>query len=150
MAQHTIEQIIDLFQSVEPSMRLELLLDYAKKLPALPERLKALRDRGVSRVPECQTPVFLFIEAEAGAVRIHADVAEESPTVRGFVSILIDAYDDEAPSVVATAPPDLLHRLGLGELLRMTREVGLSAIVTRLKREASKATAQPVAAAQRT
>ena len=83
-----LDEIIEMFQSVDAQMRLELLLDYSKRLPPLPEKYHAQRDAGLHRVPECQTPVFLRIEPENSSVQIHFDVAEEAPTVRGFLSIL--------------------------------------------------------------
>ncbi len=89
-------------------------------------------------MPECQTPTFLFVELEGGRVRIYAEVAEEAPTVRGFVAVLVRAYDGGPPAALAGAPADLLHRLGLDHVIRMTREVGLSAILWRLRREAAR------------
>ena len=80
-----LDDIIAIFQSVDPPLRLELLLDYANRLPPLPEQYRAQRDAGFNRIPECMTPVFLWVEVN-GAVTLHADVAEESPTVKGFVS----------------------------------------------------------------
>ena len=137
-----LRDIIDTFQSVDPQTRMELLLDYSKKLPPLPERLHAARDAGLGRVHECQTAVFLFIERESsdasrdGLIRIHVDVAEEAPTVRGFVSLLVRALEGASPQDVRDVPNDLVHQLGLNDLLRMNREVGLSAVLSRIKTEA--------------
>lgn len=134
----TLDRIIDRFRGLDRQTRLELLLDYANRLPPLPERYRALRDQGVNRVPECQTPVFLFVELENGAARIHADVPREAPTVRGFVSLLIRGLADAGPDDLAALPNDLLERLNLTEALGMTRTQGLSAIVGRIKREGSR------------
>ena len=57
----SLDEIIEQFQWADADMRLEMLLDYARKLPRLPERFIAQRDAGINRVPECQTPVFLFM-----------------------------------------------------------------------------------------
>ena len=65
------------------------------------------------------------------------DVAEESPTVQGFISILVHACDGIAPEQVEAVPNDLLDRLGLSDAIRMTRAVGLSAILARIKRNAA-------------
>jgi len=137
-----LEEISELFQSVEPDMRLELLLDYANKLPALPERLREASDSAQHRVRECQTPLFLWVEpSEAGDSRvdIHIDVAEEAPTVKGIASIIVQAYSGAPASQVTEIPNDLLNRLGLGEAIRMTRIVGLSALLGRVRREAAAA-----------
>jgi cysteine desulfuration protein SufE len=90
--------------------------------------------------------VFLFLEAEQGRVRIYADVAEEAPTVRGFVGVLVQAFDDGPIADLAAAPSDLLYQIGLEQALSMTRAVGLNAIVWRLRREAARLAAAPAAA----
>jgi cysteine desulfuration protein SufE len=131
-----LRDIIDTFQSVDAQTRMELLLDYSKRLPALPEHLREARDRGMGRVHECMTPVFLYIDRENGSIHIHADVAQEAPTVRGFVSLLVRALDGATQQEIAAVPNDLVHQLGLNDILRMNREVGLSAVLSRIKREA--------------
>jgi len=128
-----LDEIIAMFQSVDSQMRMEMMLDYAKRLPPLPNKYQPLRDAGLNHVPECQTPVFLWVEVDNGAVQIHVDVAEEAPTVKGFLSILIEAFGGASPDEVAGAPLDLLEQLELSDLIRMTRAVGLSAIVARIK-----------------
>ncbi len=133
----SLTDIIEAFQSVDAETRLMLLLDYAKNLPALPDRLSAARDEGLGRIEECMTPVFLFCEGENGHVRLFADVAEEAPTVKGFVSILVNAYDGADKPTIATIPDDLLQQLGLDGAIRMNRVVGLNAVLSRIKREAA-------------
>lgn len=144
-----LNEIAELFQSVDPEMRLELLLDYANRLPALPDRLRAEADSDAHRVHECQTPLFLWVESSAQSngdpsrVDIHIEVAEEAPTVKGIASILVEAYSGQPADDVTQIPNDLLNRLGLGEAIRMTRIVGLSALLARIRREAAAVTAGP-------
>lgn len=130
----TLETIIPRFKAADRSTRLETLLDYSRKLPPLPERLETEKDRGEHRVHECQTPVFLWVELVDGKVHIHADVPRESPTVRGFISLLARTLEGAAPEDVARVPDDLLDQLGLSETLGMTRTQGLTAILQRIKR----------------
>ena len=130
----TLETIIPRFKAADRSTRLETLLDYSRKLPPLPERLETEKERGDHRVHECQTPVFLWVELVDGKVHIHADVPRESPTVRGFISLLARTLEGAAPEDVARVPDDLLDQLGLSETLGMTRTQGLTAILQRIKR----------------
>ena len=130
----TLDTLIPRFKAADRSTRLETLLDYSRRLPPLPERLEAEKDRGDHRVHECQTPVFLWVELEGGKVHIHADVPRESPTVRGFISLLARTLEGAAPEDVAKVPDDLLDQLGLSETLGMTRTQGLTAILQRIKR----------------
>jgi cysteine desulfuration protein SufE len=129
-----IDTIIPRFKAADRTTRLETLLDYSRKLPALPERLEQEKTRGDHRVHECQTPVFLWVEVDNGQVHIHADVPREAPTVRGFVSLLARSLEGASPETVAQVPDDLLDQLGLSETLGMTRTQGLTAILHRIKR----------------
>jgi cysteine desulfuration protein SufE len=135
----SLDSLIPRFKSADRTTRLETLLDYSRKLPPLPERLEQQKNNGEHRVPECQTPVFLWVEVENGQVHIHADVPRESPTVRGFISLLARSLDGAAPDEVARIPDDLLDQLGLSETLGMTRTMGLSAILHRIKRSVASA-----------
>ena len=144
-----LNEILELFQSVDAEIRLELLLDFSKRLSPLPAKYLAQRDAGLNRVPECQTPVFLWVEVEHDTVHIHADVAEESPTVKGFVSILATAFNGSETREVADAPSDLLERLGLSDMIRMTRAMGLSNVLQRIKREVDRLGEPKIAAAVR-
>lgn len=129
-----LDTIIKRFQTADRNTRLETLLDYSKKLPPLPDEFQEAKEQGLNLVPECQTPVFLWIGVENGKVRLHADVPREAPTVRGFVSLLAKALDGATPEDVALIPNDLLDQLALSETLGMTRTQGLSAILMRIKR----------------
>ena len=127
-----LQSIIEMFQSVDTESRLELLLDYAKRLPPLDARFHAARDEGIGGVSECQTPVFLFVELVEESLRIHVDVGEEAPTVRGLLSILAESFDRQPIHSVDKIPADLLSRLGLQGVIRMNRAVGFSAMIGRL------------------
>ncbi len=132
-----LDQAIRRFAAADRATRLETLLDFSRKLPPLPPVFQAARDREVHRVPECQTPVYLWLEREGEAIRLHADVPRESPTVRGFVALLARSLEGATAVEVAALPDDLLHALRLDEALGMTRSHGLTAIVRRLKRMAA-------------
>jgi cysteine desulfuration protein SufE len=129
-----LSRIVRRFQGSDRQTRLELLLDYSKKLPPLPEPYHAARDQGINRVPECQSPVFLFLERSAEGIVLHADAPREAPTVRGFVSLLAKGLRGASPAEVQALPGDLLDQLGLTEALGMTRMHGLTAMIGRIKR----------------
>lgn len=131
-----LDDIASTFVGVDEELRLELLLDYARRLPMLPPEYRARRAAGENRVPECMTPVYLWMEAPGGRLRILVDVAEEAPTVRGILSILVDAYDGLDPGEAGQMPDDLLDRLRLADVIRMNRAVGMRAIMGRIKRRA--------------
>lgn len=90
------------------------------------------------RVTECQTPVFLWLEREGDALRLHAEVPRESPTVRGFVALLQRELDGGPIAAARELPADLLHLLGLDDALGMLRSQGLAAVVQRIRRGAAR------------
>ncbi len=135
-----LDEIIDEFREADRQERIELLLDLAKTLPPLPDRLVALKD-STHRVQECQSPVFLFVEPEDGRVRLHADAPIEAPTVRGFVALLVEGLDGATGSEIRGVPDDLVERTGMTEILGMLRVHGLSGVLRRLKSEVLRVTA---------
>jgi cysteine desulfuration protein SufE len=139
-----LDRAIQRFGTADQATRLELLLDYSRRLPDLPERFHASRDKGMFAVPECQSPVFLLLEREPdGSVVLQADAPREAPTVRGFVSFLARTLKGASPAEAQSIPSDLLDRLGLSGALGMTRTHGLSSIVARVKRMAAELAATP-------
>jgi cysteine desulfuration protein SufE len=137
-----LDDIAGEFADLEPRERLELLLEFAENLPPLSERYRAERDAGLHRIVECQTPTFIWVELVDGHVQIFADVAPEAPTVKGFVGILVDAFNSQTPETVLATSPDLLQRLGLLESLGMVRMRGLAAIQHYIRERVRQAAAQ--------
>jgi len=133
-----IEQILESFEGIEPGFRLELLLEYADRFPALPDGYRERENLESHRLHECQTPVSLWVEVEAGKVHIHADVPPESPTVRGFLTLMMEAFNNASPQDVLAAPLDVLTRSGLIHVIGMRRAVGLDAVYRHIKREVAK------------
>lgn len=137
-----LDRIVRRFKSADKQTRLELLLDYSRKLPELPAELHEARDRGLNRVPECQSPVYLYLGREGDGLVLHADAPREAPTVRGFVSLLAKGIHGATPTEVQALPADLLDQLGLAEALGMTRMHGLTAMIGRVKRMAGELATQ--------
>lgn len=138
----SLDEITRKFAGVDDELRLELLLDYAKRLPALPPEYEARKAAGENRVPECMTPVFLWMDADDGVLHMHVDVAEEAPTVKGILSIVVEACEGRPPVEAANLPDDLLQRLHLTNVIRMNRALGLRAIVGRIRRRAGELRAE--------
>jgi len=142
-ARDRLEAIISEFADLDGREKLELLVDFANGLPALPAEYEARKAAEDRRVHECQTPVFLWTEVEGGMARIVAEVAPEAPTVKGFVAILAEAVNGRPVAEAALLPDDLLERMGLADVLGMMRSRGLRAIMARLKRGLVERSAQP-------
>ena len=133
-----LDSIVRELAEADRQERIELLIDFAKSLPPLPQRLEDHKDAS-HRVEECQSPVYLFVELEGDTVHLHADAPIEAPTVRGFVSILVQGLDGATAEDVLSIRNDLIDRIGLAEILGMLRVRGLSGVLTRLKVEVTRA-----------
>ena len=141
-----LQEIVDDFHEVPDRDRLQLLLEFSRDLPALPERYAAHRDR-MEPVPECQTPLFLAVEVEPDeAVHLFFDAPAEAPTTRGFAAILHAGLDGlDADEVLAT-PAEFSGRLGLADLVSPLRLRGMAAMLARIKRQVRDQRAAPRAA----
>jgi len=133
-----LDTIVADLSACDRQERIDLLLDFARTLPPLPERLAAQKDAS-HRVEECQSPVYLFAELEGDRVSLHADAPIEAPTVRGFVSLLLEGLGGATVEEVLQVPGDLVERCGLAEILGMLRVRGLSGVLRRLKGEVTRA-----------
>jgi len=134
-----LDTIVSELSEADRQERIEMLIDLAKSLPPLPDRLAAFKD-AAHRVEECQSPVFLIVElGDGGRVTIHADAPIEAPTVRGFVSLLVEGLNGATIEEVLGVPNDLIDRIGLPEILGMLRVRGLHGVLRRLKAEVTRA-----------
>lgn len=133
-----LSELIEELRDADRQERIELLIDFAKSLRPLPARLESLKD-ATHRVEECQSPVFLFVEPAGEVLEIHADAPIEAPTVRGFVSLLVEGLSGGTIEEILSVPDDLVDRAGLVEILGMLRVRGLTGVLRRVKREATKA-----------
>lgn len=131
---HRLQQIADLLRDSPKQFRAQALLDFSRRVPPLPPDLAEHRDR-LEPVPECQTPFFLAVRVESGAVRMFFDAPPESPTVRGFAGILLAGLDGESVRTVLDVPDDFYYGMGLEEVVTPLRLRGMGAILGRLKRQ---------------
>ena len=128
----SIERVLKQFRMLGREEKMQALLSYAKKLEPLPERYAAI-DRTNFVIPECQTRVDIFPEYRDGRLHFYADVnIRQSPTIAAFLSILFTAINDQPPATTLAIPSDfvriMMENIGLG-----AREVGLTAMVARVK-----------------
>jgi cysteine desulfuration protein SufE len=128
-----LSEIIEDFQFVEGREKIELLLEYAERMPPLPERLRAEHDT-MEEVPECMTPVFVKAERDNGGMVFYFDVPRESPTVRGYAAILAEGLQGSTPEEVLSVPNDFFQEMGLETVLTSQRLNGLIAILAHMKR----------------
>ena len=138
--------IVEDFGALTERQRLELLLEFSVNLPDLPPRYAEHPDL-LEPVTECQSPLFLAVELSDAAptrdslVHVFFSVPREAPTTRGFAAILYEALDGLSAAEVLAVPLDLPDRLGLAHAVSPLRLRGMSAMLSRVKRQIEKALA---------
>ncbi len=130
-----LAEIRDDFLALEIKTRLQLLLEFANELPELPTRYADHPDL-LERVEECQSPVFIFVEVDAGnTVHMFATAPPESPTTRGFASILVQGLSGLSADAVLAVPDDYPNSIGLTAAVSPLRIRGMTGMLARVKRQ---------------
>lgn len=127
-----LAEVVSEFQEVQGQDKLRLLLEFADELPALPTELE---EAAMEPVPECQSPLFLHVDAaDRDRVRLYFSAPAEAPTTRGFAAILATGLDAQSAGDILAVPDDFYTELGLAKLISPLRLRGMSAMLTRIKR----------------
>ncbi|MCH1883033.1 SufE family protein [Agrococcus sp. ARC_14] len=129
-----LQQTVADFHAMQEQDRLQLLLEFADELPALPQHYADHPDL-LERVAECQSPVFLFVEVTDGIVHVHATAPEEAPTTRGFASILAQGLEGVTVDAALAVPSDFPRALGLDRVVSPLRLRGMVGMLGRIQRQ---------------
>jgi cysteine desulfuration protein SufE len=129
-----LQEIADEFNALAGQERLQMLLEFSQELPPLPPRY-AEHPALLEPVPECQSPLFLAVEVEDGAVHLFFDAPPEAPTTRGFAGILYSGLDGLSADEVLATPGEFSSQLGLQDLVSPLRLRGMAAMLARIKRQ---------------
>ena len=127
-----LTEVVSDFADMQGQDKLQLLLEFANELPALPADLEVA---AMEPVPECQSPLFLHVDAsDRERVRLYFSAPAEAPTTRGFAAILAAGLDEHSADEILAVPDDFYSELGLAKLISPLRLRGMSAMLTRIKR----------------
>ncbi|KRQ18310.1 MULTISPECIES: SufE family protein [Mycobacteroides] len=130
-----LAEIVADFKAVDGQDKLRLLLEFSGELPDLPSHLE---QAAMEPVPECQSPLFLDVDAsDRSGIRLYFSAPAEAPTTRGFASILHQGLDGQSAEAILAVPDDFYAELGLAELISPLRLRGMSAMLARIKRRLS-------------
>ena len=130
-----LEEIIEDFAVCVGNEKLEYLLEFAETLPPLPDGLTDERD-SMEEVHECMTPVFVIGKLEDdGKMVYYFDAPRDSPTVRGFATILMEGVNSAAtPAQILAIPDDFYLKTGLQKVLTGQRMNGMGTFLRYMKR----------------
>lgn len=123
------DEIIEDFAGLDDWMdRYGLIIELGNQLPAIDEKY---------RTPEhliegCQSRVWLGAElTDEGKVHFTAD--SDAIIVKGIISLLIKALDNQTPDDILDTPLRFIDEIGLSEHLSPTRSNGLLAMVKQMR-----------------
>ncbi len=127
------DEIIDEFTFLDDWVdRYELIIDYGKNLPTLPEADKT--DNNL--IDGCQSKVWLTAELDRTnpnqpIVIFHGD--SDALLVRGIVALLIKVLSGHAPKEIVDADLYFIDKIGLQEHLSPTRNNGVVAMLKQMR-----------------
>lgn len=128
-----LQEIVDDFAECEGTEKLEYLLEFAESLPPLPDWLQGESDN-MQEVHECLTPVFVFGRTQNTHMHYYFDAPIDSPTVRGFATILMEGVNGSlTPQGVLDIPDTFYLATGLQKVLSGQRMNGMSTFLRYMK-----------------
>ncbi len=126
-----LTEIVEDFQALGETDKVTMLLELSAELPALPETLVTA---AMEPVPECQSPVFLSVDAtDRSSVQLYFSAPPEAPTTRGFASILHHGLNGASADAILAVPGDFHHQLGLERAVSPLRLRGMAGMLARIK-----------------
>lgn len=126
-------QLIDDLNLIEdPQERLTIVVDRARRHPPLPEAQRT----DTQRVPGCISQVWLVPELREGVCQFHCDA--DGPLVKGLIALVCEFYSETSPAQILADDTDPLAELRLLANLSPTRQNGLAAVRTAIRRFAEK------------
>ncbi len=107
--------------------RYELLIDYGKNLPALPDADKT--DKNL--IDGCQSKVWFIADFIDGLVTYKGD--SDAILVKGIVALLIHVLSGHTPKEIVDADLYFIDKINLREHLSPTRSNGLVAMLKQMR-----------------
>ncbi|QRY63525.1 SufE family protein [Gordonia sp. PDNC005] len=133
-----LAEIVDDFSALADSDKVTLLLEFSSELPDIPE---SMQTEAMEPVPECQSPIFLSVDAaDSSSVKLYFSAPPEAPTTRGFASILHQGLDGASAQEISDVPSDFFHDLGLASVISPLRLRGMAGMLARIKRQVAEQT----------
>ncbi|MCB8928053.1 MAG: SufE family protein [Ardenticatenaceae bacterium] len=127
-----LAEIVEDFSLCVGQEKLEYLLEFAEKLPPVPDTIDTSETAG-DPVHECMSPVVIYPEWQDGKIFFHFDIPEEAPTVRGYASLLQEGIGWTTPEDLEKIPLEFYLGMGLQQVLTGQRLNGVTAVLAHMK-----------------
>lgn len=122
------QEIIEEFELFDNDQdKYTYLIDLGKKVPEL--EAEARTDENI--VKGCQSKVWLVTDFAEGRITYRAD--SDALIVKGLISLLLRVFSGHSPQEVLDAEVHFVDKIGLRQMLSMTRSNGLAAMLKKIK-----------------
>lgn len=122
------DELIEEFAAFDDWLdRYELITDYGKQLPKMPEEDKIDRNK----IDGCQSPVWFTCKFEDGKIYYTGD--SDAILVRGVVAMLIQVLSGHTPKEIVEADLYFIDEIQLREHLSPTRSNGVAAMLKQMR-----------------
>lgn len=121
------DEIIEEFEAFDDWLdRYELITDYGKQLPNMPEEDK----NDSNKIDGCQSQVWFTCRFEEGKIYFTGD--SDAILVRGIVAMLIHVLSGHTPKEIVDADLYFIDAIQLREHLSPTRSNGVAAMLKQM------------------
>jgi cysteine desulfuration protein SufE len=86
--------------------------------------------------------VFIAVDGTAAKIVLHFSAPRESPTTRGFASILFSALSSHSAEEILRLSDDFPTELGLDHIITPLRVRGMRGMLARIKRKTAELVAK--------
>lgn len=122
------DEIIEEFNAFDDWLgRYELLIEYGKNLPKMPEKDHTQQNL----IDGCQSPVWFTARMEDGKIYFTGD--SDAILVKGIVSLLIHVLSGHTPQEIVAADLYFIDAIELREHLSPTRTNGVAAMLKQMR-----------------
>ena len=122
------DEIIEEFEAFDDWLdRYQLLVDYGKELPKMPEEDHTPQNL----IDGCQSQVWFTARMDNGKLHFTGD--SDAILVKGIVALLLRVLSDHTPKEIIDADLYFIDCIGLREHLSPTRNNGVVAMLKQMK-----------------
>ena len=119
--------------------RRDILIDYAERFKEVPSEISSRPFPEDNKVPFCESGAYVWtLPQEDGTLKLF--FAVENPqgiSAKSLCTILASTLSGEKPENIIKIDEDLVYKI-FGESLSMGKNMGLTGIIQRIKRDAKK------------
>lgn len=136
-----LREILEIFDEVSESERIEVLLDYSDRFVEVPKSLAVRPFAEENRVQRCESEAYVFTEplAEGNTLKFH--FAVENPqgvSAKALGAILQESLSGGSVEDILSVPEDIVIKM-FGKRISMGKGEGLMGMVSLLKYYAKRA-----------